>query len=192
MARNRDPVLDCLDARRRNIRHHITRTEIGAERTQPRDIDLQLRQPHRRRHIERGQRLGADDAIDGNAVPRLKAPHGARDIGVKNVGAGGIRIDIAGRGEAGAERRHARMAVAQPQHADRGYLRPAAACDNRRVTLDRLLGRLRRRRRNRGFRGFRHVDRAGRLVEALPERSALRIADQGIKRRVLRKGRARG
>jgi hypothetical protein len=124
-------VLDRLDARGRDIRQYVTRAEIGAERTQPRHVDLELRQPHRRRYVERSQRLGADDTVHRDAVARLKAPHRALDVGIVHISADGIRIDVAGRGEARAQRRHARMAVAEAEYADRGDLRPAAVIDDR-------------------------------------------------------------
>ena len=105
--------------------------------------------------------------------------------------AGGVRVDIAGRGKARAQTAHARMAVAEPQRARPRDLRPAAAGDDSRVALDGLLGGLRRRRRNGRHRRFRHMDGAGGLVETLPELPALGIADQRIERGILGEGRAR-
>ncbi len=191
VARHGDAILDRLDARGRDIRQHITRAEIASQRTQARDVDLELCEPRRRRHVERGERLGADDAVDRDAMAGLEAPHRAFDVGIVHIVADRVRIDVAGGGQARAQRRHARMAVAEPQHADRRNLRPAATVDDRGIALDGLLGGLRGRGRDGRHRCFRHMDGAGRLVEVLPERPALGVADQRIQSRILGKGRAR-
>ena len=125
-------------------------------------------------------------------MARLEAPHSAEHVGIVDVGTGRVRIDVAGGGEPGTQRDDGRMPVAELQHVDGRNLRPAAARDDRRVALDRLLGGLRGRRPDRRLGRLRHVDGAGGLIEALAERSLLGVADQGIEGRVFRQRAARG
>ena len=113
----------------------------------------------------------------------LEAPHSALRHRNRTLVADRVRIDVAGGGQARAQQRHALMAVAEPQHADRRNLRPAAAVDDRGIALDGLFGGLRGRARDGRHRCFRHMDGAGRLVELLPERAALGVTDQRIQSR---------
>ncbi len=180
VARHRDAVFDRLDARGRNVADHIAGRQIRAERTQSRDIDLELREPHRRRHVECGQRLGPNDAVDGQSVARLKAPHRGLDVGIVDVIAHCVRVDIAGSDQTRAQCGHAGMPIAEAEHFDAGHLGPAAARDDRGIAFDRLLRGLRRRRRDGRLRLLGHADGAGRIVETLPEPAALGVAHQRV------------
>ena len=135
VARHRHAVLDRLDPRGRNVADHVAGREVSAERTQSREIDLELGEPHRRRHIERGQSLGANDAVDGQSMARLKAPHRGLNVRIVDIVAHRVRVDIAGGDQTRAQCGDARMAIAETEHFDAGHLGPAAATDNRRHSV---------------------------------------------------------
>ena len=59
-------------------------------RAQAHQIGLELGEPHGGRHVERLEGLLAQDAVDGEAVARLEAPHRGLDIGIEDVGDAGI------------------------------------------------------------------------------------------------------
>ena len=62
-----------------------------------------LREPHRGRHVQRLDGLLAHDAVDDEAMPRLEAADAGLDVGIVDVGAAGIGVEIAGdRSGAGA------------------------------------------------------------------------------------------
>ena len=103
----------------------------------------------------------------------------------------GIGVEIAGCHQALAQRRHRRMAAAEPQAVGLRHLRPAALGDDAFELRDRLLGVLHGRRRQRRQRRLRHLDGARAGVEALAEIVALVLVDQRLERRVLAE-RARG
>jgi hypothetical protein len=174
----------CRDAGRGNIGDHVTRPEIGGERLEPLDIDLELIAPRRRRHVERSERRLAHDAVDVEAVTRLKPPYRLLDIGIVNIVANRARIEIAGRRKPTAQIGYARMPIAQPQFIYLRHGRPAAARDDPVIGLHRVRcgfrGRCRKRRRG----GPRHVNGARGLVEALAELAVVGLADQGIERLV--------
>ena len=71
--------------------------EIAAQAAQPDQIGAKLREPHRGRHVQRLAGLLAHDAVDGEPVPRLEAAHAGLDIGIVDVGAAGIGVEIARR-----------------------------------------------------------------------------------------------
>ncbi len=136
--RHGDVVLDRLDERGRNIGDHITRAEIGGQRLEPFDIDLELVAPRLRRHVHGVERRLAHDAVDGEAMARLKAPHRLLDIGIVDVVADRARIEIAGHREPRAQIGHARIAGMPSRNSSHlGHHRPAAARDDAVVSLDR-------------------------------------------------------
>ena len=59
--------------------------EIAAQGCAAAPIGAQLREPHRRRHVQRLERLLAHDAVDRQAVARLEAAHRRVDIGIVDV-----------------------------------------------------------------------------------------------------------
>ena len=89
-----------------------------------------------------------------------------------------------------AQRRHRRMARAEPQRGRLcAHLRPAALGDDALELRDRLLGVLHGRRRQRRQRRLRHLDGARGGIEALAEIAALVLVDQRLRAR--RPGRRR-
>ncbi len=130
------------------------------------------------RHVQRLERLLADDAVDRQAVARLEAAHRRLDIGVEDVGhaaarrrdrrrasgAGAARSTVGlrdCRAAAAATCRHRRPAAAR-RRCPRSARSPASVC---------LRGRGRQRRQRR----LRHLDGARGGIEALAEIAALRV-----------------
>jgi hypothetical protein len=140
------------------------------------------------------------DAVDGQAVAGLKAPHRLLDVGIVDVVADRARIEIARHRQPRPQIGHARIVAAEPQFADQfadlGHHRPAAMGDDAVIGSDRGFGELRGGRRQRRRGRLRHLDGARRLVEILAEATVVGVADQRIERHVLgisaRCGGARG
>ena len=61
------------------------------------------------------QRLLAHDAVDQKAMAGLEAADAGLDVGIEDVGDAGVGVEIAGHHQALAQRRHRRMAAAEPQ-----------------------------------------------------------------------------
>src|SRR6516225_7534386 len=135
MAGDGGAVLDRFDARCGNIADDITRREVGAEHAQPRNIDLELRKPHRGGDVERSQRLFAKHPVDGQTVARLEATHRLLDIRIVNVVAGGVRVDVARGGETRPQNGDAGVPIAAVQDVDGGDLGPTAATDDVAIPL---------------------------------------------------------
>src|SRR6266508_390042 len=120
-------ALHRLDLSGRDVAHDET-TRGAAEGAQPRQIGLELIEPHRRGNVERTQGLLAHDAVDRKPVARLEAPHRRLDIGIIDVAdAAAARFEIADRGEALAQRRDRGMAHAEPHPIRRRHLWPTSA-----------------------------------------------------------------
>ena len=183
--RHRDAALDRLDARGRDVAEHVAGAEIAAHAAQPDQIGAQLREPHRRRHVQRLERLVAHHAVDRQAMTRLEAADRRLDIGIVDVGHARIGVEIAGRDQALAQRDHRGLAAAEPQPVGSRHLRPAALGDDALEMRDRLLGVLHGRGRQRRQRRLRHLDGARAGIEALAEVRAGVLIDQRLERRVL-------
>ncbi len=93
---------------------------------QPRQIGAKLREPHRGRHVQRLAGLLAHDAVDGEPVPRLETAHAGLDVGIVDVGAAGIGVEIARDGEPLAQRRSPPDGGCRAAAGRSSHLRPAA------------------------------------------------------------------
>jgi len=187
MAQHCNIVLDRLDARRRNIAHDVTRTEIAGQRLQPLDIDLELIAPRHRRNVHGVKRRLMDDAVDGQTVTRLEAPHRLFEIRIINVilDRAGVRIEIARNRQPRTQLDHAFVAGAEPQFQDFRHFGPTAAGDDAVISLDRAARCFSRSRRQHRNRRFRHVNRARRLIECLAEVAVIDLAHECIKRAIV-------
>ena len=114
----------------------------------------------------------------------LEPPHRSLDIGIVDVVADRVGIEIARDGKTVAQIDDARMPHAKVQFVDLGHLRPAAARDDAVVGLHGLFGEVGGLRRQRRRGGLGHADGARGLVEALTELAVLTVAHQRIERRV--------
>ena len=176
VARHRDIVLDRFDARSREIDDYITRTQVGGERLEPRNVDLELIATRLGRDVHRHQRHLAHDAVDGQPVASLEPPHRRLDIGIVDVVADRVGIEIARHRKPLAQIDDAWVPHAEMQFVDLRHQRPAAARDDAVVSRHGLLGKVRRLRRQcrRGRLG--HVDGARGLIESLAEALGLTVA----------------
>ena len=185
MPLNGEAILDGFDARRRNVHNNEARPEIGGQGLEPLDIDLELVAPRRRRHVHLSERHLAQNAIDGKPVAGLKAAHRLLDIGIVDVVADRVRIEVAGDLKPRPQIDHAGVPGAEPQFIDLGHFRPAAARNNVVIGLDGNFGELfgRRRQRRRGRLG--HMDGARGLVEGLAELAPVSVVNERIERLVV-------
>ena len=175
-------IFDGFDARGRNVHDDVARSEIGRQRLQAIDVDLELIAPRRRRHVHFIKRHFTQNAVDGQPVTGLEPPHRLLDIGIVDVVADRIRVEVAGHLKPRAQIVDAGVPVAEPQFVDLGHDRPAAARDNVVIGLDRGLGELRGRRRQRRRGRLGHVNGTRGLVESLPEIAPIGVAEQIIQR----------
>ena len=124
--------------RRRNVGEDVTRAEIGAERLS-RTVHFQLGQPVRRRHVQRRERLGANDAVRSG---RDGPGSGARfDIRIVNAGCRPRGIDIAGCGKARTQGVTLGWTIAHLQRATAGIC-ASHHLRRRAIALHGLLGGL--------------------------------------------------
>jgi hypothetical protein len=100
------------------------------------DVGFELRKPDVGRNVQCIEGLLANDAIDSDAVPRLEAAHRSVDVGIEHVLIAAGRAEIAGNGKTAAQRRHARMFVAEPQPIRRRHRRPSALRDDVLISAD--------------------------------------------------------
>ena len=158
--------------------HEAVGQRNGGQAAQPHQIGPELGEPHRRGDVERLESLLAHDAVDADAVPGLEAAH--RRPRHRNRRCRRRRHWARDRRphQALAQRRHARMAVAQPQPVGGRHLRPAAARHDAVVFADRVFGVLHGRRRQRRQVGLRHVDGARGAVEIPADLALLVLLDQ--------------
>ena len=168
-----------------NVAEHVAGAEIAAHAAQPDQVGAQLREPHRRRHVQRLERVVAHHAVDRQTMTRLEAADRRLDIGVVDVGHARIGVEIAGRDQALAQRDDRGLAAAEPQPVRFRHLRPAALGDDALEMRDRLLGVLHGRGRQRRQRRLRHLDGARAGIEPLAEVRADVLIDQRFESRVL-------